>query len=114
MGKPIEHEYGQELGVLKFFPYQGAACVVPATMATGGATIVPAGTPFPANNATALGVLLHDVDVSQGDAAGTYVYEGTIDPDKLTAKGVTISAAAKEAMPNVRIYGAPYTVVKEG
>ena len=32
MGKPIVHEYGQNKGILKFFPYEGAACVVPQTM----------------------------------------------------------------------------------
>lgn len=111
MGKPITHEYGQEKGILKFFPYQGAACVVPQSMANttvGTASFVLAGTPFPSNDGKALGVLLHDVDVTQGDAAGTYVYEGTIDPDKLEEKGVTISDAAKKAMPNVRIYGEAY------
>ena len=111
MGKPITHEYGTDVGILKFFPYHGAACIVSATGVSAnadGKKIVKAGTPYPANDGTALGVLLHDVDVTQGDAQGTYVYEGVIDPVKLTANGITITAAAKAAMPNVQIYGAAY------
>lgn len=111
MGLPITHEYGTDVGILKFFPYKGAACVVSATGVSAnadGKKIVKAGTPIPANDGTALGVLLHDVDVTQGDAPGTYVYEGVLDPAKLTANGITLTAAAKAAMPNVQIYGVPY------
>lgn len=112
MGKPIVNEYGQNKTILKFFPYQGAACVVPQSMGvadSNGNLVVVAGTPFPANDATALGVILADVDVTQGDAAGTYVYEGVLDPAKLTANGVTIAKAALSAMPKVTIYDTPYT-----
>lgn len=28
MGKPIIREFGQSKGILKFFPYEGAACLV--------------------------------------------------------------------------------------
>ena len=31
MGKPIVREFTQGKGILKFFPYEGAACVVPQT-----------------------------------------------------------------------------------
>ena len=112
MGKPIVHEYGQEKTILKFFDYKGAACVVPESMGVDvdGSKVVVAGTPFPSNDGEALGVLLHTVDVTQGDAAGTYVYKGILDPTKLTANGVTISDAAKKAMPNVQIYGESYKV----
>ena len=83
MGKPIIHEYGQEKGILKFFPYQGAACVVPQSMQSSadanGYKIVPAGTPFPSNDANCLGYLLHSVDVTQGDAPGTYVFDETLE-----------------------------------
>ena len=110
MGKPIVHEYGQDKTILKFFDYKGAACVVPESMGveTDGKKIVVAGTPFPSDDENALGVLLHTVDVTQGDAAGTYVYKGILDPAKLEENGVTISNAAKQAMPNVQIYGETY------
>lgn len=102
------NEYGSAKTILKYFPFKAAACVVPASMATGGSTVVPAGTPFPANDATCLGLLLHDVDVSDGDTAGTYVYEGVIDVAKLNAAGVSVAKAARDAMPNVQFYANPY------
>ena len=109
MGKPIVHEYGQSKGILKFFPYEGAACVVPQTMKSSpdenGLKIVPAGTPFPANDNSCLGYLLHDVDVTQGGAPGTYVYQGTIDWEKV--KTLSIADAARKATPRVTFYGAP-------
>ena len=50
MGKPIVRDFTQGKGILKFFPYQGAACVVPQSMKSdadaNGKKIVPAGTPF--------------------------------------------------------------------
>ena len=110
MGKPIIHEYGQEKGILKFFPYQGAACVVPQSMQSSadanGYKIVPAGTPFPSNDANCLGYLLHSVDVTQGDAPGTYVFEGTIDWEKVKTLSPPISDEARKATPRVTFYGA--------
>lgn len=112
MGLPIERDFSTRGTVLKIFPYKGLECLVPQSMVTtadaNGKKIVKAGTPFPANDATALGVLLHDVDVTQGDAAGTYVFEGVLDPVKLTANGITIADAALEAMPKITIYETPY------
>ena len=69
-----------------------------------GRKIFKAGTPFPANDATCKGYLLHDVDVTQGDAAGTYIFEGSIDSKKVTANGVTVSAEAKAATPRVTFF----------
>ena len=67
MGKPIVREFTQGKGILKFFPYEGAACVVPQTAVTvadeNGMKIVKAGTPYPSNDAKCLGYLLEDVDV---------------------------------------------------
>ena len=34
MGKPIERDFTQSKGILKFFPYEGAACIVQQTMVT--------------------------------------------------------------------------------
>lgn len=107
MGKPIEREFTQSKTILKYFDYKGAACVVPASgvVADGtGKKIVKAGTPFPANNSTCKGYLLHDVDVTQGDAPGTYIFEGSIDNKKLTETGVAVSAEAKAATPRVTFF----------
>lgn len=111
MGKPITREFGQEKTILKFFPYQGAACLVSATGVSADANgnkIVKAGTPFPANDATCLGYLLHDVDVTQGDAPGTYVYEGVIDAAKVAANSIAVTKAAKAATPRVTWYESAY------
>lgn len=107
MGKPIEREFGQGKTILKYFDFKGAACVVPSADVTAdenGKKIVKAGTPFPADDATCKGYLLHDVDVTQGDAPGTYIYEGAIDNKKLTEAGVTVSDAAKVATPRVTFF----------
>lgn len=107
MGRPIVHEYGQAKTILKFFDYKGAACVVPESGVStdeNGLKIVKAGTPYPSDDASCLGYLLHDVDVTQGDAPGTYIYEGSIDNKKLTEAGVTVSAEAKAATPRVTFF----------
>ena len=87
MGKPIVRDFTQGKGILKFSPYEGAVCLVPQAMVTSadgnGMKIVPAGTPFPSNDAECKGYLLHDVDVTMGDAPGTYVYQGTNDWEKV-------------------------------
>ena len=108
MGKPITHEYGQQKTILKYFPYEGAKCLVPQSMVTqadaNGLKIVKAGTPFPSNDAQCLGYLLHDVDVTQGDAMGTYVYQGSIDNKKLQESNISVSTQAKGATPRVTFF----------
>lgn len=109
MGKPIVRDFTQSKGILKFFPYEGAACVVTQASVTvadeNGMKIAKAGTPYPSNDAECLGYLLEDVDVTQGDAPGTYVYQGPIDWEKVTA--LSIADAARKATPRVTFYGAP-------
>ena len=98
MGKPIEREFTQGKTILKYFDYKGAACVVPASGVeadANGKKIVKAGTPFPSNDAKCKGYLLDDVDVTQGDAPGTYIYEGSIDSSKLNEAGVAVGEEAK-------------------
>ena len=101
MGKPIERDFTQSKGILKFFPYEGAACIVPQTMVSSadanGKKIAKAGTPFPSNDESCKGYLLEDVDVTMGDAPGTYVYQGSIDSAKVTA-------TAKAATPRVTFF----------
>lgn len=107
MGRPIEKEFTQGKTILKYFDYKGAACVVPeadVVADANGKKIVKAGTPFPANDATCKGYLLHDVDVTQGDAPGTYIFEGSIDNKKLTETEVTVSDEAKAATPRVTFF----------
>jgi hypothetical protein len=111
MGKPITRTFNPNETILKFFPFKGAPCLVSAqgvVADANGKKIVKAGTPFPANDNTCLGYLLTDVDVINGDAPGTYVYEGTLDPDKLQASGVVISDAAAAKTPRVNIFEKVY------
>lgn len=111
MGKPIVRDFTHSKGILKFFPYEGAACVVTQASVTtadeNGMKIAKAGTPYPSNDASCLGYLLEDVDVTQGDAPGTYVYQGTIDWEKVKSLSPQISDAARKATPRVTFYGAP-------
>lgn len=110
MGKPIVRDFTQGKGILKFFPYEGAACVVKQSSVTSpdsnGKKIAKAGTPYPSNDESCLGYLLEDVDVTQGDAPGTYVYQGTIDWEKVKNLSPAIADAARKATPRVTFYGA--------
>ena len=107
MGRPITHEFTQGKTILKFFDYKGEACVVPelgVVADANGNKIVKAGTPFPSNDGECKGYLLHDVDVTHGDAPGTYIYEGSIDNKKLTEAGVIVNELAKAATPRVTFF----------
>ena len=61
---------------------------------------------YPSNDENCLGYLLEDVDVTMGDAPGTYVYQGTIDYEKVKNLSPTITEAARKATPRVTFYGA--------
>lgn len=66
-----------------------------ATTAANGSKYVKAGTPFPANGATAIGFVYGDVDVTSGDMAGSVVTKGVVYEDRLP---VTLAEAAKTAL----------------
>lgn len=83
-----------------------------------GKKIIPAGTPvggaasflaneqevlLVANDATAQGILEHDVDVTSGKGNGTVIIEGYINEFRLPA-GVTISDEAKTALKDVKFF----------
>jgi hypothetical protein len=69
-----------------------------------GSKYVPAGAIFPANGATAVGILYEDVDVSTGAMPGSVVTAGIVYKDRLPAapadaaatamKGITLITAA--------------------
>ncbi len=66
-----------------------------------GKKIVKAGTILPKNDGTAQGVLLSDVDVTNGSAPGTIVIHGFVDNAKLVKNGITVTAEAIGAIPQV-------------
>jgi len=51
-----------------------------------GRKIVKAGTIFPANDATAIGVVMNDYDVTDGDKMGAIIIHGFVLEEKLPAK----------------------------
>ena len=108
MGKPIIREFDQSKTILKFVDdYKGFAALISATGVTAdanGRKIVKAGTPYPANDETCKGFLLHDVDVTQGDKEGTIVYDGSIVRARVTANGINVSADAEAAVPRVTFF----------
>lgn len=55
-------------------------------VAEEGKKIVKAGTIFPANDATAIGVVLNDYDVTDGDQMAAIVIHGFVLEEKLPAK----------------------------
>ena len=61
----------------------------------GDRKIVKAGTIYPANNNTAIGIVYEDIDVTNGDIAGSVVTEGIVYEDRLP---VTIDSDAKTAL----------------
>lgn len=73
-------------------------CQVPASMGTAddkGNKTAKAGTPFPANDATAKGILFEDVDLTYGDHEGSLMVAGRIYADRLA---VTLADEAKKAL----------------
>lgn len=64
-----------------------------------GRKIVPAGTVYPANDATALGILHDDIDVTNGPQPGSVIVEGWILEARLP---VAPAAAAKTAMKEIK------------
>lgn len=105
--KVVSKKFGQPLEILKYNDFKGAPCMVSdagVTADENGKKIVKAGTPYPANDATCKGIILHDTDVTYGEAPGTYVFEGSIDNTKLVKNGVTVSEDAKKALPRVTFF----------
>lgn len=70
-----------------------------------GKKIVKAGSIIPKNDATAKGVLLSDVDVTNGDAPGTLIIHGFVDNAQIIKNGITVTAEAMGAMTQVMFVG---------
>lgn len=64
-----------------------------ANVTAEGGKYVAMGTVYPADDATAIGIVYEDVDVTTGDMPGSVVTAGTVWEDRLT-----ISDAAKTAL----------------
>ena len=105
--KVIQTEYGTSIDILfNLAPYNARPIMVDddGVTAKDGKKIVKAGSLLNkdgaiVNDGTARYVLLKDIDVTYGPAAGAGVYTGTLDEKKIEKNtGVTISDAAKVAL----------------
>lgn len=107
--KFVKTEYANSKEILKNDHY--VAIPNPVLAAGGveedGKKVVKAGAILDAtgkivNDGTAVGVLLHDVDVTYGNANGTVVVHGFIDGTKIP--NANIAAAVVEALPQVKFF----------
>lgn len=64
-----------------------------------GRKIVPAGSVYPANDGTAVGILFNDVDVTHGPQPGAVMVEGYVLEDRLP---VAPAAEAKTALSEIK------------
>lgn len=63
-----------------------------AVTADNGGKYVPMGTAYPANDATAIGIVYEDVDVTYGDMPGSVVTKGEVYEDKLAITATSYDA----------------------
>ena len=73
--------------------------------AANGAKYVKMGTIYPANNATAVGIVYEDVDVTTGDMPGSVVTKGVIYEDRLPEAVDTYSTATVPSGGNPKTLG---------
>lgn len=66
-----------------------------AETAENGGKYIPMGTVWPSNDASAIGIVYEDVDVTAGDMPGSVVVKGTVYKNRLP---VTIDSAAQAAL----------------
>lgn len=108
--KVVQTNYGMDVDILfNLDPYTARPIMVSdeEVVAVNGKKIVKAGTPLDkagkkANNDTARYVLLKDVDVTYGPKAGTGVYRGTLNKDKIKDYAdVTLSIEAIAALKGI-------------
>lgn len=95
--KKCEVEQINWLASAKFIPF---TYQIPKTMGVkeGGRKIVKSGTVYPANDATAIGIVFNDVDVTNGDQPGSVLVEAWVLEDRLPEKP---SEEAKTAMKQI-------------
>lgn len=70
-----------------------------------GAKYVPMGTVFPANDATAEGIIYEDVDVTSGNMPGSVVLSGVVYENRLAITGVQYDAVTPETGDNPKEKG---------
>lgn len=81
-------------------------CTELTSLATDG--VIPAGTVIPANGATAFGVLLHDVELSE-NPNGTVVVDGFIRANKMPTAPAAAAITALKKITFMGADGKPYS-----
>lgn len=74
-----------------------SASMSEAVTTPDGEKVVPAGTIWPANDATAAGIVYEDVYVTSGDMPGPVVLEGRVYTDRLPVAPVSAAQSALAA-----------------
>ena len=101
--------YGMPIEILKNDKYEGWPVTIKSADVTAGSDgrkVLKAGTPITAagevsNDGDAEGLLLSDVDVTNGDATGVRMVVGTVYGDKILANGIELDPAAIAALPRI-------------
>ena len=106
--KFVKEDYGNTKEILMFPDHYVAFAHTflkddAAAVNVGGKKIIKAGTIYPANNATAEGVLLYDVDVTNGDQTGALVIHGFI---KQSAIPAAPAEEAQAVLPLIKFFPA--------
>lgn len=98
----FNHKQVEELNILASAKFIAFTYQIPESMGeeVGCRKVVPAGTVYPANDGTAIGVLLNDIDVTDGDYQGSVIVDGILLKDRLPEE---ISAEALAAMKKISI-----------
>ena len=101
MSKIQVTKYTNRKEILKYDHFVSERVILTQSNATtvNGRKIVKAGTILPANDATAKGVVLYDVDVTNGDEMGAFVIHGFIDKSKIPTQP---ESAAITALPMIK------------
>ena len=106
--KFTEIQVNLPLEILYNSHFVGIPCMVSSSGISAGSDgkkIVKAGSILPSNDANAKGVLLSDTDVTNGDAPGTMIIHRFIDNAKMVKNGITVTAEAMGATPQVTFVG---------
>lgn len=98
----FNHKQVEEINILASANFTAFTYQIPESMGkeVGCRKVVPAGTVYPANDGTAIGVLLNDIDVTDGDYQGSVIVDGILLKDRLPEE---ISAEALAAMKKISV-----------
>lgn len=96
----FNHRKVEEINILASAKFTAFTYQIPESMGevVDGRKIVKAGTVYPANDGTAIGLLMKDVDVTGGDREGSVIVEGIFLEDRLPE---TVTELALDAMKKI-------------